>query len=88
MCRPNTISVYKSFYFLSTSQFSAYMFVTIFSVCVVKRKNGPMCWSCSEINAGVGDFPDIHWDKDWRKEYNFHVIIVKNDSLKFLLSGW
>jgi hypothetical protein len=41
----------------------------------VKRKNGQMCWSCSEVNAGVGDFPDIHWDKDWRKEHNFTVIL-------------
>jgi hypothetical protein len=53
MCRPNTISVYKRFCSLSVPQFSAYMFVTIFSVCAVKRKNGPMCWSCSEVMLGL-----------------------------------
>ena len=51
------------------------MFVTIFRVCVVKRKNGPLCWSCSEVSAGFGDFPDIQWDKDWRKEHSFTVIL-------------
>lgn len=36
------------------SQVSAYIFVTIFRACVVKCKIGPMCWSRSEVNAGVG----------------------------------